>query len=384
VILPHELMRVKRTKTALTPLFADAEKLSLAKTLVAVYKENLDKRRGELTEGLASCEELGYDYKLVRGLSAVLDSRCIFGTRCFIPPVKARTMLFEEATRRPSISERDRAEVLGKVAERLGVAVASLDESMYADLLEEQHLIDFREPSPDELLQLYNFSLASLVLAYSVRIVVGFSGRGERLEKVVAGLGEPDVRVGSLEVELKPVKQIGVRGAKVELLLTRLLEAKNWSLRADVAYPPRYHETRPLELSQRLHGGMLKAEHVEEEVVIEIEAPVRRRSFGDLIVIDDVTHRLGLTDRELLRKIEAEKVKYVKLPGVLVTPEKLAELRAGLGEVEGGDLADYKAFLKGQGCKNPVPVLEALGYIVEVDPETRRPRVSRLRRGASG
>jgi hypothetical protein len=384
MILPHEFIRVRRTKTAITPLFADSEKLSLAKTLIAVYGENRDGRRGELLEGLASCEELGYDFKLVRGLSAVLDSRCIFGARSFVPAFKARTMLFEEAARRPSMLERDRGEVLAKMAERLGVTPTDLDESMYADLLEEQHLIDFKEPSPDELLQLYNFALAAVVLAYSVRIVVGYPGRCERLEKAAAALGEPDVRVGSLSVEMKPVKQIGVRGAKVEHLLALLLEAKNWSLRADVAYPPRYQETRPLELTQKLHGGTLKAEPVEEEVVIEIEVPVRKSSFGGIIVIDDITHRLGITDRELLRKVEAEKVRYVRLPGVLVTPEKLVELRAGLEEIEGDDLAAYKAFLKGHGCKNPVPVLEALGYFVDVDPETRRPSVSRLRRGASG
>ncbi len=100
MILPNEFIRVRRTKNALTPFFADEEKLSLAKTLIAVYKENLGNRRAELEEGLASCEELGYDFKLVRGLSAVIDSRCIFGTRSFVPPLKARTMLFEEAAKR--------------------------------------------------------------------------------------------------------------------------------------------------------------------------------------------------------------------------------------------------------------------------------------------
>jgi hypothetical protein len=383
MILPHELIRVRRKKATITPLFADSEKLSLAKTLIAVYNENRDRRRGELNERLASCEELGYDFKLVRGLSAVLDSRCLFGTRSFVPPVKARTILFEEAARRSSMEERDRWEVLANVAERLGVASTDLDDSMYADLLDEQHLIDFKEPSPAELLQFYNFALVVVVLSYSVRIVVGYSSRAELLEKAAFALGEPDIKVGTLSIEMKPVKQIGVRGAKVEQLLARLLEAKNWSLHAEVAYPPRYHEARPLELTQRLHAGMLKAEPVEEELVIEIRASARKNSFGDLIVIDDVTYRLGLTDRELLEKIEAEKVKYVRLPGILVTPEKLSELRAGLGEIEGDDLVNYKAFLKGRGCKNPVPVLEALGYVVDVDPETRKLVVSRLRHGAS-
>jgi hypothetical protein len=382
LILPHELIRVRRTKAALTPLFADEEKLSLAKTLIAVYGENRDRKRSELNAGLAVCEELGYDFKLVRGLSAVLDSRCIFGARSFVPPVKTRRLLFEEAARRPSISERDRAEIVGKVAEGLGVASADLDESLYADLLEEQYLLDLREPVVDELLKFYNFALVSVVLAYSVHIAVGYSGKNEGLERAANALGEPDIRVGSISVDLKPSRQVGLRGGKVETMLARLIESREWSLKADVAYPPRYHETRPLELNRRTHGGMLKAEPVEEETVIEIKAPVRKSSFGDLIVIDDVANRLGLTDKEVLRKVEAEKVRYVRLPGVLVTPEKLEALRAGLGEVEGDSLASYKAFLKGQGCKNPIPVLEALGYFVEVDPETRKPRVVRLR-GAS-
>jgi predicted nuclease of restriction endonuclease-like RecB superfamily len=383
VILPHELIRVRRTKNALTPLFTDPEKISLAKTLIAVYVESQDRRRGDLMEGLANCEELGYDFKLVRGLSAVLDSRCIFGTRSFVPPVKARTILFEEAARRPSVSEIDRVEVLSKVADRLGVASADIDESMYADLLEEQHLIDFKEPSPDELLRLYNFALSAVVLAYSVRIVVGYTGRGEAVVKAAEALGKPDVKVGSLSLDLKPVKQVGVRGVKIERLLALLLEAKNWSLRADVAYPARYRETRPLELNQKLHGGSLMAEPAEEELIIEIKAPARKRSFGDIVVIDDEAHRRGVTDRELLRLVDGDKVNYMRLPGVLVTPEKLAELRAGIEEIGGSDLADYKAYLKGQGCKNPIPVLEALGYVVEIDPETRKPCVSRLRRRSS-
>jgi hypothetical protein len=271
-----------------------------------------------------------------------------------------------------------------KVSEGLGVASADLDESLYADLLDEQFLVDFREPKPDELLRLYNFSLVSTILAYSLHIVVGYSGKNEDLERAANSLGEKEIKVSSISIDLKPSKQVGLRGGKVEVLLAQLIKSKDWSLRADVAYPPRHHETRPLELNGRLLSGMLEAEPVSEETVIEIKSPVRKSNFGDLIVIDDVANRLGLTDKELLRIVEAEKVKYIRLPGVLVTPEKLEALRIGLGDVDGDDLASYKAFLKGMGCKNPIPVLEAIGYFVEVDPETHKNRVKRLRRQASG
>jgi len=383
VILPNEFIRVRRTKNALTPLFADEEKLSLAKTLIAVYRDNLGNRRAELKEGLASCEELGYDFKLVRGLSTVIDSRCIFGTRSFVSPPKARTMIFEEAAKRLAISEMDRVEILAKVAEKLGVSPAELDESIYADLLDEQHLIDFKEPSPDELLKLYNFALAIIILAYSVHIDISYSGRSDQVEKAAFSLGEADVKVLGLSVDLKPLKQVGVRGKKVEALLSHLLVLKDWRLHADVAYPPRFQETRPMELSWRNNDGIFKVEPVESEMIIEIKPPVRKGSFGDPIVIDEVTNRLGLTDNELLKKIEAENVKYIRLPGVLITQEKLDNLRTSLREVEGADLATYKSVLKGQSCKNPIPVLEALGYVIETDPETHKARVSHLRRGAS-
>jgi hypothetical protein len=271
-----------------------------------------------------------------------------------------------------------------KVSEGLGVVSTDLDESLYADLLDEQFLIDFREPKPVELLRLYNFSLVSTILAFSLHIAVGYSGKNEDLEKVAKRLGEPEVKVSSISIDLKPSKQVGLRGGKVEALLAQLIKSKNWNLRADVAYPPSHHKTRPLDLSRRVHGGMLEVEPVTEETVIEIKAPLRKSSFGDVIIIDDLTNRLGVTDKELLRKVEVEKVKYVRLPGVLVTPEKLDALRIGLGEVEGYDLTSYKAFLKEMGCKNPIPILEALGYFVEVDPETHKPRVTRLRRQASG
>jgi len=51
LILPHELIKVRRTKAALTPLFADEEKLGLAKTLIAIYAENKDKKRADLGRG---------------------------------------------------------------------------------------------------------------------------------------------------------------------------------------------------------------------------------------------------------------------------------------------------------------------------------------------
>lgn len=382
MILQPDLIRVRRTKNDIIPLFAERDKLGIAKTLIEVYREHLDKRRADLNEALASCEELGYDFRLVRGLSSVLDSRCVFGTRSLVQPIKARSLLFGEAARVGVISEDDRVAVLSSVAARLGVPLEELDQSMYADLEEEQQFTDFREPAPDELLGLYNLALLGCVLTYSTHIVAECSGKSEALERTAKVLGEAKVRGTTTtvaDIALKPTRMVGIRGAKIEALLIGLLSARDWRLKADVAYPPRYKETRSLEASRRTHGGILRAEPKSEELIIEIEAPVRKGSFGDLIIIDDAANRLAITDKELLKRVEDEKVRYVRLPGVLVTPKKLEAIKQALCGVKGRNLADYKAALREQGCKNPIPVLEALGYFVDSDPETGKPYVSKLR-----
>lgn len=56
MILQPDLIRVRRTKNGLIPLFAEGDKLGIAKTLIEVYREHLDKRRADLNESLASCE----------------------------------------------------------------------------------------------------------------------------------------------------------------------------------------------------------------------------------------------------------------------------------------------------------------------------------------
>jgi hypothetical protein len=257
---------------------------------------------------------------------------------------------------------------------------------MYADLLDEQRLTDFSEITPDDLMKTYNFALICAILTYANKIDFTINSKVIGLTEVANALGEADFK-GTTQIKagikLKPMKHVSLRGSKIETLLSLIMDSKEWALRADVAYPPRYRDTKPVELDSKGLGTQLKAKKVEEELIIEVKAPIRQSSFGDIIVLDDVARKLDLTDRELMRRIEAEKVKFIKLPGVLVTQEKLDLLRADLDSIEDDEFRTFKDILKGHGVKNPVAVLEALGYLIEPNSETRRLRVYRLRRRAS-
>lgn len=369
MILPPDLIRVKRTKEALNPQFAQDDKLGLAKTLIATYKANVDKRHSDLLEALSNCEDLGYDFKLVRGLTFILDGFCFFSIRSVLPPLKARTLLFEEATKTPVYLESDKNAVLSRVALILNASSEDVDESMYADLEDEQQLIEFNEPDPLQLLQSYNFALLVAVLSYSTILTIQYSGKNPEIEKTTASLGETSERgisTTSIAVNLKPVKHMTIRGAKFEHLLTRLIAEKDWSLHSDAAYPTRYEDTRVLTITRKNHGNLLRAEQFKDEDIFEIKPrPTKVSRYGEVVVLEDIARQIGITDRELIKLIDAEGVKYTKLGGVLYSPARLNDLKEELKGVEKGSLSEVKGTLRKYGVKNPIAILESLGYVVE-------------------
>ena len=76
----------------------------------------------------------------------------------------------------------------------MGVEPFEVDESMYADLLEEQTLTDFEEPEPADLLGYYNHALTAAILAHSVHIEMEYLGKSEAVEKTAEALGDFECR----------------------------------------------------------------------------------------------------------------------------------------------------------------------------------------------
>jgi len=382
LMLPVELVRARRRRDGLTALFADKEKVGLSKTLIAVYGECVGRSRAELSDALSRCEELGYDYRLVRGLSAVLEPRCVFQSRSVAPPPDVRTALFTEAAVLPVVGPSDRIRIVSEVAARLGVGPGDVEESMYADLEEEARLTDFRPPTAEGHLRLYNYAMAVTILSHSVRMDIRYPDGDDRIEKLAGGLGKATVRTGEatiIGVALRPLRQLSLRAARIDSLLSRLIRAVDWEIVADVAYPPRYREPRRFELSRKLHGGILEADAVEkDEVVIEITPRQRRSSLGDPVVLEESAERLGLTVSEIRARIAAERTRYLDLGGVMMSRGKLGEIEEALRGAPDDRLKTYQGILRAHGCRNPVPVLYALGYDVEWAQRSGDSRVFRL------
>lgn len=393
MMLATEHIRVKRRKGTMKPIYASEEELGLAKTLVAVHLDAVEKTRRDLKKSVSDCEELGYDYKLVRGLASLLEERCAFESRAIISPLKARKAVFGEAGRTVVATEEKRNRVMANAAFRLGISTLELEQSLYADLDDEQTLAGFEEPEPLDLLKEYNFALVVALVAHGKRLEVSYKGRDNGLKDAVGRLGESRVSssggVSRLVVEWRPSNRSGYRGALIEGVLSKLLQLKGWDLSVAVVYPLKVGRAYRLEIKGDVEGGMMSAGSRREEPLIpearrasrSVSRPaLKKRSSGGVVIVDDVARRMGLTESEVRETHRGENL--LDLGGVLISREKRDEVLEALGGAPDMRFDAVKGLLRALGVKQPVPVLEALGYEIEWNRDRKESLVYRLKRGS--
>ncbi|MBS7652582.1 MAG: DUF790 family protein [Candidatus Bathyarchaeia archaeon] len=368
MILPPELLRTKIIGGSVRLIYAGEEALSLARTLTAVFEEATEKTRRELQEGIRRCEELGYDYRLVRGLASILEEFCTFQTRALVEPEVARRTVFEEAGIEPITTDEQRSRVLKRAAERLRVSPKDLEESLYADLWEEQILAAFEPPEPLELLRSYNFSLTLTLLAQARRIEARFRGEDEGLMPIGKSLGTCLMK-GEGEASVVVVEPSSARSGRkayeLEAFLSRIMLQERWRITAEVEHPPG-SKLRRFEVFQEIHGKMITPRNLKGRPDQQ-RNPHRFEGHWEegIVVIQDFASRLGLTEEEAKRRLRERNKSYIDIGGIYITREKLDILRSYLGCYQNPNLSDAISFLRRLGCRRPIQVLEALGYTVE-------------------
>ena len=95
-MLPSNLLIARSRAGKIRPVYAPIDKshVDLASELIEAFREHVGRRKGELFEVLERFEGLGYDYRLIRGLSTLLERRCSFEAESQIDPAQARRTVF--------------------------------------------------------------------------------------------------------------------------------------------------------------------------------------------------------------------------------------------------------------------------------------------------
>ncbi len=132
----------------------------------------MGKKRFELNDELKTLEEGRRDYRVLRGLAHILaGDHSTFATGGPLSPPLVRSRVFELAQAHPPARFR-RADILEQVGRSLGADPQEVAEALYADLPDQQTLVNFDAPEPQVLLDRFNLAQAQGLLyrAYSLII----------------------------------------------------------------------------------------------------------------------------------------------------------------------------------------------------------------------
>ncbi len=255
-MLTGKMVRVRFARDRIIPYYldpADAGWLEVAERLLALFRGQEGRTRGELEDDQR--EAFGDDPgQLVhQGLAKLLEDRCEFEVVSGQPPEQLRAAVFRAAAEHrragaETYSPFDREVVLEQVAAELGLPAGDIDRGMFADLKSEQRLARFKDISPEHLLQRYNVALAQAVLLRAVRLHVTVRGeppqryrqllRRVKFHRLICDVERlsPDAYRLRLDGPLSLFSATQKYGLQLALFFPAVLHCRDFDLKAEVRW----------------------------------------------------------------------------------------------------------------------------------------------------
>src|SRR5947209_5157668 len=193
-MLTGKMVRVRYARDRIVPYYLDLAEprwLAVSEQLLALFRQNLGRTRGELEEEIRATFGDDPGQLVHQGLAKLLQDRCEFEVASGQPPEQVRQLVFQAAAR-ARLEEAastcpeslpapfDRAGVLDRVAIELKTTVKDVEASLFADLKSEQRLTHFKDLTAQHLLQRYNVALAQAILLRASKVHVTVRGETPR------------------------------------------------------------------------------------------------------------------------------------------------------------------------------------------------------------
>lgn len=232
-----------------------------ASELIDVFQSSCGKPRRDLEAALEDYEDVRLDYPVIRGLVKVMKDTATFVSDRPVDPASIRATLFPLAAKQgpvptypdilhPSI----RDSLVAAVAGNLDLTTWEVENALYADLLEEQILIELgRVWLPDALIHRYNLELARGLLYWASEMRVTVKGGYQDLFKYLKLFKlmhtiQPLPKSGySITVDgpISPFVQSTLRyGGQMAKFLSGLMLCKEWTMEADIHISRSNHRKR--------------------------------------------------------------------------------------------------------------------------------------------
>jgi predicted nuclease of restriction endonuclease-like RecB superfamily len=184
-MLTGKMVRVRYARDQIVPQYldaTDAQWLQVADQLLRIFRASSGSTRGQLEEETDDLFGDLPDPQIYQGLAKLLEDRCEFEVQSSLPPEEVREAVFRTATRKrldtlEQVGQTfSRDQVLQLVAAEMKTEVSPIEASLFADLKSEQRLTEFRDITPERLLERYNVSLAQAILLRSSGIDIVIRG----------------------------------------------------------------------------------------------------------------------------------------------------------------------------------------------------------------
>lgn len=271
-MLPSNLLMAKTRRGFITPVYAELteENINVAERLIQAYESHVGSKKGVLKDYVSELEDLGYDYRYVRGLSILLDRRSVFRFRAESNPVEVRRRVFELAGEEGVPTNLDaRNSMLEKAASKLGLRVEEVESLLYADLEDELLLEDFKPLEAEKLVKWYNLALTQTLLFYSTEVKFTALGNWQRIFREVKRLGliyevwkEANRCWVKVDGPLSLFKLNRRYGTALARLLPTVVKGGGWALEAKILRSGFNGHSRLLDfrVEEWKHGRLLEAE----------------------------------------------------------------------------------------------------------------------------
>jgi len=243
-VLQSNLLIARVRGGQVRPVYADIDDANLgaAEALLAIFGGGVGRRRGDIEDEIGQYEDAGYDYRFVRGLAVLLERRCSFVAKSGLDPQNVRRLVFQEAREYGMApSKEDRASILSKVADGLGVPIDEVEESLFGDLEEESILEEFKPVGAEDLLRQYNLSLTQTLLFRSTSLRFTAGSNWKRIFRRIKQLGlmysAEAVQGGfwvTVDGPLSLFKMTERYGTSLAKLLPEIVMSDSWKISADI------------------------------------------------------------------------------------------------------------------------------------------------------
>ncbi|HEC88684.1 MAG TPA: DUF790 family protein [Thermoplasmata archaeon] len=231
-MLPRDLLIVSKRKGSIKPRYL--KDTQIAEELIELFKEYEGRKYKELQEKLDEMEDLYGNYKVVRGLSLLLERRCEFESISLIDGKRVREFLFDKGF---VLNEEERNKIIDEACKHFNVSREEIEEAMFSDLKEEQIIKKFYYIPPLELIKRYNLSLTQTLLFDALEMLFTISGNYQQVFRQIKYLGlmyeieGNEVKITGPASLFKKTRKYGVAMAK---LLPPIINADKWRIKAKI------------------------------------------------------------------------------------------------------------------------------------------------------